>query len=231
MRLGLIGDVHAEDERLLVALQALTKERVDRILCSGNIVDGRGDVDRTCALLAAHHVTTVRGNHDRWIRDDEQRSVPNAHRMTGLAPASIDVLKSLPPTVTIDLPDGGKLLLCHGVGSNDLRKVGPDDGRHAISTNDDLLKLLFDPSIAIMVGGHTRRPMVKRFERGAGKAALLVVNAGTLVRSESPGFAILDVGARKVEFREIDEHLTVLPSSRAMLSGSVSRTWCAIAAP
>lgn len=216
MRLGLIGDVHAEDERLQAVLTALSEQGVDRILCTGDLVDGHGDVDRACALLEEHQVVTVRGNHDRWIRNDEMRTLPNAHRMTGLAPASIEMLKSLPSTVTLDLPEG-KLLLCHGVGSNDMRHVGPDDGGYAISSNDDLLQVLFDPTIAIMIAGHTHVPMARRFERGSGKPALLVVNAGTLARDDKPGFAVLDTAARRVDFHHIAGHLTIAPGSRVLL--------------
>ena len=216
MRLGLIGDVHAEDERLQVAIAALLAARVDRILCCGDIVDGHGDVDRVCTTLALHRVTTVRGNHDRWIRSDEMRMLPNAHRMTSLSALTIDMLKSLPQTVTIDVP-GGKLLLCHGVGTNDMQKLGPDDSGYAISTNEDLLKVLFDATISIMVCGHTHTPMVRRFERGAGTSPLVVVNAGTLAREDEPGFAVLDVATRRVDFHRIAEDLSIAPASRAVL--------------
>lgn len=216
MRFGLIGDVHAEDERLRVAIDALRAENVDQILCTGDVVDGHGDVDRACELLASRMVTTVRGNHDRWIRDDEMRRLPNAHRMTALAPASIAFLKSLPPTFHTDVP-GGKLLLCHGVGESDMRQVKPDDSGYAISSNDDLLKILFDPSIAIMVSGHTHVAMLRRFERGGGKPPLFVVNAGTLAREDGPGFLVLDLAARRVDFHTIDDAMCVKHASRAVL--------------
>jgi predicted phosphodiesterase len=216
MRLGLIGDVHAEDARLLVALDALAAARVDRVLCTGDLVDGLGDVDRACELVAARSVVTVRGDHDRFIREDTRRDLPNAHRMTALAPASIELLKSLPPTVTMDLAIG-KLLLCHGVGTNDTRALGPNDGARSISSNDELLSVLFDPTIVVMVGGHTHVPYVRRFERGSGKVALWVINAGTLARADGPGFAILDVDAWRVDFCKIDDTLRAVPASRAIL--------------
>ncbi len=214
-RLGLIGDVHAEDERLRVAIAALTAEKVERILCCGDIVDGHGNVDRACSTLALHGVTTVRGNHDRWIRDDDMRTLPNAHRMTDLTPLSIELLKSLPRTVTLDV-HGGKLLLCHGIGENDMRQLGPEDSGYAISSNDDLLKVLFDATIAIMIGGHTHKPMVRRFERGGGKPALVVVNPGTLARDDGAGFAVLDLSARRVDFHRITDTLTIEPSTHAV---------------
>jgi len=225
MRFGLIGDVHAEDARLEVALKALFAAGVDRVLCTGDVVDGQGNVDRSCELLARHQVLTVRGNHDRWIRQDDMRALPHAHKMTELSPDSIAMIKSLRSTEWLDLPPadvtsgaggGGRLLLCHGVGENDMRRLTPDDAGYAISTNEELLELLFDPTVAIMVSGHTHRPMVRRFERGSGRPALIAVNAGTLAREDEPGFVVLDVGARRVDFMRIGDDLAVSTASRAM---------------
>lgn len=227
MRLGLIGDVHAEDELLQITIDALTREHaVDRILCTGDLVDGLGDVDRAVALLVAANALIVRGNHDRWIRSDDMRSLPNAHRMTELQTETIALLKTLPATLTLDVPHPvhkdkpGKLLLCHGVHANDMCRLNPDDFGYAISSNDDLLKVLFDPTITFMVGGHTHKPMVRRFERGSGKPPLIVVNAGTLAREDAPGFVVLDLGAASGAGR-VDFYRVVAES--APTSGRVVR--------
>lgn len=225
MRLGLIGDVHAEDDLLKTAIDRLTKEdKVDRILCTGDVVDGHGDgkaVDRSCALLREANVLVVRGNHDRWIRTDEMRTLPQAHQMTELAVETITYLKSLPSIETLDVDgiDGGppgKLLLCHGVGPNDMCRLLPDDFGYAISANEDLLKLLFDVSIHFMVGGHTHRIMARRFERGSGRPPLYVVNPGTLAREHEPGFAVLDLRARSVDFHRLEPSRATRISTTAL---------------
>jgi predicted phosphodiesterase len=218
MRLGLIGDVHAEDERLSATIDAFHEERVDVVLCTGDLVDGRGDIDRTCAILRSEKIRThvIRGNHDRWIREDTLRDLPHAHRMTDLAVETVTFLKSLPPTIVLEIP-GGKLLLCHGVGDNDMQRLVPDDHGYAIASNDALMKVLFDPTIRVMVAGHTHVPMVRRFERAPGKPPLVVVNPGTLARDDKPGFAILDAVTKRVDFYRIKEDLGVEAVSHAVL--------------
>lgn len=213
MRFGLIGDVHAEDVALASTLAFFARARVDKVLCAGDIVDGEGDVDRCCAMLREVRAVVVRGNHDRWIRTDELRTLPHAHRMTELSVETIAFLKELPSTASIEVPHG-RLLLCHGVGDNDMARLLPDDQGYAISSNEDLLKILFDPTVRIMVGGHTHRPMVRRFERGGGKMALAAVNAGTLARGDEPGFAVLDLVAGRADFYRVGEEA---PSRRLAL--------------
>jgi predicted phosphodiesterase len=203
LRLGLIGDVHAEDDLLARTLDELAAARVDRVLCTGDLVDGLGSVDRACQLLRERKAMVVRGNHDRWIRSDELRTLPHAHRMTDLAAETITFLKELPETLSLDLSTtagSGRLLLCHGVGKNDMCRLTPDDYGYAISSNEDLLAILFDATVHIMVGGHTHKPMLRRFERARSKSPLWVVNPGTLARESEPGYAVLDLGRASVDF-------------------------------
>lgn len=136
--------------------------------------------------------------------------------MTRLAPDTIAFLKTLPTQLTLDVP-GGTLVLCHGVGDNDRRRLLPNDGNVAISSNQELLGLLFDVKIVMMVGGLTHAPMVRRFERGSGRAPLLVLNPGTLARSENPGFAVADLELRSVDFFTIDAELRPSKTSRSVL--------------
>jgi predicted phosphodiesterase len=219
LRLGLIGDVHAEDQLLARTLDILTAARVEKILCTGDLVDGLGNVDRVIRLLEKFGALVVRGNHDRWIRSDEMRTLPHAHRMTDLAIESIGYLKELPETHKLDIDAvGGKLLLCHGVGTNDMCRLTPDDYGYAISSNTDLLAVLFDPNIRVMVGGHTHKPMLRRFARAAGKAPLFVVNPGTLARDNEPGYAILDIRGARTDFYRLPESGTPAHVSTAMLA-------------
>jgi len=189
MKLGLLGDIHAEDERLAAALEIFRREHVDQILFVGDVVDGEGDVDRCCALLAAAGALGVRGNHDRWILEDRMRSLPNAHHKDELAPPSLALLSALPATRDVQTPRGA-LLLCHGVGDDDMQRLRPDDHGYALESNIALEKLLDAKRWTFAVGGHTHERMVRAF---GGSGDLVFVNPGTLARDHTPCCAIFDV--------------------------------------
>ena len=78
-KIGIIGDVHAQHRYLETALHYLVEQNVDTIVCTGDLVDGEGDVNACIRLLQAFNVHTVRGNHDRWILQHKVRHLPNAH--------------------------------------------------------------------------------------------------------------------------------------------------------
>lgn len=210
-RFGLIGDVHAEDQLLAAALAYFARERVDGVLCVGDIVDGRGDVDRCVELLEKHNVAVVRGNHDRWLLRYEMRDLPDATSLDSLSEATCRYLGRLPATLHIETV-AGRLLLCHGLGKDDmtfvdeltlLRHVAP--GRTRLRAR---AQLGIESDVRIIVAGHTHKRWVGQFGR------LTMINAGTLRSDDTPCFAALDLAARAVQFYDFDDSAMVLVSER-----------------
>jgi predicted phosphodiesterase len=194
-RLGVLGDIHAEDESLAYALAFLSEQRLDATVCVGDLVDGPGDADRVCALLQDARIPTIRGNHDRWFLEGERRQRTDATQ--DLSSRSRAYLESLPATLRFDTAAGG-LVVCHAVGDDDMAELRSHTAGYALQDIPTLRELMVDPSIAIMVGGHTHERMVRAFP------GLVVVNVGTLLRIHDPCVAILDFGARMVAFHELD---------------------------
>jgi predicted phosphodiesterase len=184
-RIGLIGDIHAEDERLERALDLLASRGVQLIAATGDVVDGAGSVDRCCELLEARGVVTVRGNHDRWLLAGTMRDLPEATLLAGVSPASRRMLTRLPEMVELDTV-AGRALLCHGLGPNDMAKVAPDDFGYALDTNEDLQRLLRLGAYRWVLNGHSHRRVVRPFD------GLTLINAGTLKRDHDPCFLEVD---------------------------------------
>ena len=183
-RVGVIGDVHAEDADLEAVLNFLREQGdLDALLCTGDIVDGEGDASRCCALLREAGALTVRGNHDRWLFE--------MRRYESVDLSARAYLAALPPTRRFQTPRG-PLLLCHGLGDNDITRwsgypgVYPDDGESALQANLPLLRLLMQAQYRFVINGHTHRRMVRTLDD------LTILNAGTLQWGYERGFLIAD---------------------------------------
>ena len=183
--MGVIGDAHAEDERLATALSVLCDEDVDLIVCTGDVVDGTGSPDRTVQLLRDADVVTVRGNHDRWLLENKARHVPDAHRAESLRRETLDFLEGLPRELTLNTV-AGSLLLCHGIGKFDLRKVWPGSERMPPERSKELDALIAAGKVRFLLNGHMHFRVLVHFE------TLTLFNAGTLRGNNAPGFTVLD---------------------------------------
>ncbi|HVY26873.1 MAG TPA: metallophosphoesterase family protein [Polyangiaceae bacterium] len=184
-RVGLIGDLHAEDEALAFAIAELTRLGADTLLQVGDIADGPGDLTRTIALLVEHRALAVRGNHDRWQLADELRTLPHARLRSEIEPSVVEYLSALPVMREFRSPRG-HVLLCHGLGHNDMVGVKPDHEGYDIAMNQELQQLIAEQYFSFVLNGHTHRPMLRTF------GSLSIINAGTLLREYERCFTFID---------------------------------------
>lgn len=191
--IGIIGDVHCEDESLAFVLDFLRDFAVDRILCTGDLVDGPGDVTRCIAMLMECNVSTVVGNHDQWYIEDTMRALPFATSAASLSVDDRRILATLPSTLRFDTPVG-RMMLCHGLGENTMAKVQADDFGYAVDVNEHLQALIRAKDVQFVVNGHTHRAFVRHFD------GLTVINAGTILRGFDPCFAVIDFERNEIVY-------------------------------
>lgn len=190
-RLGFVGDVHAEDERLALALERLRAAGTDAIACVGDIIDGPGDVDRCFELLDAPDVVSVRGNHERWFLGNDMRDLPGAHGKDQVSAETTRRVAALPATRSLETT-AGRLLLCHGLGTDDMGAVEPWETEIDMMCNVALRRLLHQSPEQFFLNGHTHRRLVRNIE------GRVLINAGTLFREHEPCFGLIDFGALRV---------------------------------
>ena len=196
-RVGVVGDVHACDERLSLLLDHLRREQgVDAIWCVGDIVNGprprplRG-TPRRCGRV------TVRGNHDRWLVEGVA-VIPDAHRREDLRSETNVFLDSLPASADLELAGGVRALLCHGLAENDLNNITADDYGYSLEANDELHALLRRGPL-LVVKGHRHRHAIWRL------GDLTLVDAGTLLSPEAPCAVVIDASARTIAPLRVSE--------------------------
>jgi predicted phosphodiesterase len=217
-RLGVIGDVHAEDGRLAQALAYFQSAAVDLIVCTGDVVDGLGCPEKSLRLLQDHNVTTVRGNHDRWLLENRVRHVPNAHRREDLKTASLTYLAGL-PTVTDIHTQRGKLLLCHGMGNNDLQKIWPGSANMPMIQCRKLDGLIARGHYRFIINGHMHFRTMIHFD------ALTLINAGTLKGDRWPGFMVADFADQTITSLKFNNDQVEVAQKRSLLPDDDQTTW------
>ena len=188
VRVGIIGDVHAQNAVVSVALDFLRGlPDLDAILCSGDLVTGDGDANQAVSLLRGANVVTVRGNHDRWFGHDYYRSLTNATEPETFSEENLAFAYSLPPTRVLETVSG-QLLLCHGVGDDDMAGFYPG------GANDEVAWVLQTKELTkyrYLVAGHTHARMVRPVAVDA-ETVTTLINAGTLLPDNKPGFLVCD---------------------------------------
>jgi putative phosphoesterase len=206
-KVGVVGDVHCEDARLDSTLAFFRKQKVDRVLAVGDLADGAGSLDRCCQLLAAADALVVAGNHDRWLLDGTMRDLPGATAPEAIAEGTRTYLKGLPASSMVETV-AGTLLLCHGLGDDDMAQLRPDDYGYALDANTSLQRILQTGGVSLVVGGHTHRRMVRKL------GEVWFVNAGTIHRGYGPGFPVLDLEARVARFYDLLDEEEIVPAEQ-----------------
>jgi len=201
-KIGVIGDIHGESFLLEIALKFFEVININHILTVGDILDGEGNIDHCCELLQKYQVMAVKGNHERWFLNNHLRQLKNATQLTDINKNSYQYLANLPATKVLETPEG-LLLLCHGLDTDDMIKLNPDDYGYAIESNLPLQNLINDQKYRFVINGHTHLRMVRKFEN------LTIINAGSLKAKSNynrkPCFLIVDFVKKIVEYYEFTE--------------------------
>jgi predicted phosphodiesterase len=121
MRIGLISDVHGNLPALRTTLERLDRERLDRLVCLGDVVGYGGDPEACLELVRARSETVVMGNHDAaaahpWARSTFQsyaRTAIEAHA-AWLGAEALEFLAGLPGAVHTGNGGGRGVFLIHG---------------------------------------------------------------------------------------------------------------------
>jgi predicted phosphodiesterase len=100
VKLGLVTDIHEHVPELSRALGHFDRQRVDRILCLGDVVERGTALAETVALLAARDVAGVWGNHDFGLCNHPSALV--SWRRAQFAGPVLDYLATFRPSLQIE---------------------------------------------------------------------------------------------------------------------------------
>jgi predicted phosphodiesterase len=178
MRIGLIADIHGNLTALDAVLDKLRHDRLDQIVCLGDVAVLGPQPGAVIARLRDLGCPSVLGNTDAWLLPDPPlpaepaTTVPVAELTRWctkqLSDADVAYLQRQPATIAIALGDGKSLLAFHASPRS------LDDVIAATTPVADLQAMVGDHQAGILAGGHTHIQLLRRFGQ------VHVVNPGSV---------------------------------------------------
>lgn len=173
MRIALVSDIHGNTVALNAVLDEIALSRIDVIVCLGDLAangpDPAGAVDRIAELgcqVAMGNTDTDMVDVPDWWRDPAAAGAPeSAHPIAEIglwcAAQLTDehrrFLAGLPGIVGVDLGEAGRFLGFHGSP-----RSATDIITNTTPPDDELGEMLNGADQAVLAGGHTHVPMVRR---------------------------------------------------------------------
>jgi predicted phosphodiesterase len=176
MRLGLIADIHGSLVAFEQVLAELRRERIDQIVCLGDVAVGPQPVE-CLERLQALGCATVMGNWDACMLGAEPHVDGELAEMlldactwstAQVSSAHKELMRSFQDTIEVRLDDGMTLLAFHGSPRSF------NDEIHATTPDDEVESMLDGHEADIYAGAHTHFQMFRRFRER------VVVNVGSV---------------------------------------------------
>ncbi len=166
MKIAVLGDIHGNHLALDAVLNSATRENVDHLMVTGDLVGYYPFVKEVIELLDPWSCQVVKGNHEVML-EHALSDLTYLERITkkygssikiaieSLSKTQIDDLLNLPKLIELELNDIS-ITLCHGSPVNVNEYIYPDS---------DLSKLPWLPNISsqLIICGHTHYPMLREW--------------------------------------------------------------------
>ena len=192
MKIAVISDIHGNLYALMRALEDIEDQKVDTIICLGDLVGYGPHPNEVVAMIKRRNIICLKGNYDAsvvdgsytYIRENTINSFSLPWAVDELRAANRFYLNSLPTSITLEF-EGRKILFVHGSRDN----------------TSEIMKNLKED---VLVCAHTHIPSVKSF------GDKLFINDGSIGKPKigrpNPTYCLLEVERNtpiKAEIKEI----------------------------
>ena len=149
-RIGLISDVHCSPAPLAEALELFSREKVDDIICCGDIAGYYDSLEPTIELLARSNCKTIVGNHDQsYLEKSAQDSASKTRAY----------LQNLPQTLSLEI-EGKRVYVVHANPPSEQHggiKLLDQQGKLRQDRIDEWTLALTEFEHDVLIVGHTHQ--------------------------------------------------------------------------
>lgn len=218
MKLAVISDIHGNIYALMKALEDIDEQKVDKIICLGDLVGYGPHPNEVVALIKRREISCIKGNYDASVVDGDYTYIRNTSINSFSLPwtssevrvANKYFLDSLPTSLKYTF-NGVNFLFTHG-SPNAINDYLFEDSTNTI----DVMNKLEDD---VLVCAHTHIPCSKKYGNK------LFINVGSVgkpkIGKPNPTYAIIeinDAGEVNVTFRYLDYEFKRIVKDCTMLN-------------
>ena len=175
MRVALFSDIHGNLVSLEAVLADIDRERVDQIVCLGDVAPMGPQPRKVLTRLKALGCPCVMGNHDLHVLNPDLAHEQStwiaevtAWCAAQLTEADLDFIRSFQPLFEIPLDVHNKLLCYHGSPRSNVDRI--------LSTTsvDELEEMLANHTATVLAGGHNHVQMLRQHKK------MLLIDVGSV---------------------------------------------------
>ena len=162
MKIAVISDIHGNIDALSTLLEDVDSEKVDTIICLGDLVGYGPYPNQVISMVRNRHIICIKGNYDSSVADNKYSYIRETSLNSFSLPWTVNelteenrlFLQNLPSTITLNIANKN-LLFVHGSPN----KINEYLLKDADNTRDIMNSINED----ILFCAHTHLPDIKEF--------------------------------------------------------------------
>jgi putative phosphoesterase len=162
MKIAVISDIHANVYALINILENIDDEKVDTIICLGDLVGYGPHPNEVISMIRRRHILCIKGNYDSSVVDNQYSYIRETPINSFSLPWTVNELReenriflgNLPSTLTLNIANKN-FLFVHG-SPNKINE-------YLLEDQDNTRNIMNNISEDALICAHTHIPAIKEF--------------------------------------------------------------------
>ena len=213
MKIAAISDIHGNLYALMKVLEDIDEQKVDKIICLGDLVGYGPHPNEVVALIRRREIPCIKGNYDASVVDGDYTYIRNTTINSFSLPWAVSnkyYLDSLPLKLEYSI-NGVNIVFTHG---------SPEKiNEYLFENGENTVQAMNNFTGDVLVCAHTHIPSCKKFDNK------LYINVGSVGKPKigrpNCTYALIDIsddGEVNVSIREIEYEFKRIVKDCAMLN-------------
>lgn len=162
MKIAVISDIHANIYALINVLEDIDNEKVDSIICLGDLVGYGPHPNEVVSMIRRRNILCIKGNYDSSVVDNEYSFIRETEINSFSMPWTVNELRQENRNYLDNLPSQISINVC---GKNFLFVHGSPNkiNEYLLENGDNTKEIMNSVNADVLICAHTHLPVTKQF--------------------------------------------------------------------